>query len=119
MIEASCHCGALRLEITERPLQLTSCNCSICRRLGALWAYFHPDQVVFRAGAGTTVPYVHGKRTLEFHHCPTCGCVTHWESVAKTGADRMGVNARLMDPADIADIPVRRFDGASSWTYLD
>jgi hypothetical protein len=31
----------------------------------------------------------------------------------------MGVNARLMDPADIADVPVRRFDGAATWTYLD
>ena len=23
----------------------------------------------------------------------------------------------MMDPEEIADIPVRRFDGASSWTY--
>jgi hypothetical protein len=119
MIQASCHCGAVRLEIAQGPEQLTSCNCSICRRLGALWAYYHPNQVAFVAGAGTTASYVHGDRTLEFHHCRTCGCVTHWQSVKKEGAERMGVNARLMEPADIADVPIRRFDGASTWTYLD
>jgi hypothetical protein len=119
MIEASCHCGAVRIQVAERPPRLTSCNCSICRRLGTLWAYYHPSQVTVIAGAGTTVPYVHGDRTLEFHHRPTCGCVTHWEAVQKEGASKMGLNARLMDPADIADVPIRHFDGASTWTYLD
>jgi hypothetical protein len=119
LIEASCHCGAVRIEVAERPQRLTSCNCSICHRLGTLWAYYHPNQVTFAAGAGTTVPYVQGERTLEIHHCPTCGCVTHWESVKKVGAEKMAVNARLMKPADIADVLVRRFDGASTWTYLD
>jgi hypothetical protein len=81
VIEASCHFGAIRMLIAERPQKLTSCNCSLCRRLGSLWAYYHPDQVTFVAGAGTTVAYVQGDRTLEMHQCPICGCVTHWESV--------------------------------------
>ena len=119
MLEASCDCGAVRLQIAEKPQRLTSCNCSICHRLGTLWAYYHPNQVTFTAGAGTTVAYLRGDRELEFHHCPTCGCITHWESVKKEGADRMGVNARLINPKEIADVLVRRFDGADSWTYLD
>ena len=119
MIEASCDCGAIRMAIAERPQRLTSCNCSICHRLGVLWAYYHPAQVTFTAGAEKTVAYLRGDRTLEFHHCPICGCITHWESVEKEGAERMGVNARLMKPDEIADVPIRRFDGASSWTYLD
>jgi hypothetical protein len=119
MIEASCHCGAVRIEVAERPRQLTSCNCSLCRRHGALWAYYHPDEVKIVAGAGMTVPYVQGEGILETHHCPTCGCVTHYESVEKQGADRIAVNARLMAPAEIADVRIRHFDGASSLTYLD
>jgi hypothetical protein len=65
------------------------------------------------------VPYVHGPRTLAVHHCPTCGCVTHWQGLDGARAGQIAVNARLMDPADIEDVPVYRFDGASSWTYLD
>jgi hypothetical protein len=119
MVEASCHCGAVRMRVAERPQRLTSCNCSFCRRHGALWAYYDASQVTFTAGAGTTVSYIQGDRTLATHHCPICGCITHWESLEKQGVGRIAVNARLMDPAEIADLPVRRFDGASTWTYLD
>jgi hypothetical protein len=118
MIEASCHCGAVRFEVAEPPPRLTSCNCSLCHRMGALWAYYRPDQVTFVAGAGTTVAYAQGDRTLATHHCPTCGATTHWESL-KADTDRMGVNARLMDRGVTADIPIRHLDGADTWTYLD
>lgn len=74
MIEASCHCGAVRLEIAEPPVTVTDCNCSLCRRLGALWAYYTTDQVRV---IGPTVGYVQGDRTLKTHHCTTCGCTTH------------------------------------------
>jgi len=119
MIAASCHCGAVRLEIEEPPQRLTDCNCSICRRLGALWAYYRPDQVRFAGSPDATAAYVWGDRMIEFHHCKGCGCTTHWSSVDRANADRMGVNARLMAPEDLAGVPVRRFDGASSWTFLD
>src|SRR5688572_27281889 len=33
MIRASCHCGAVTIDLAARPERLTSCNCSICRRL--------------------------------------------------------------------------------------
>lgn len=31
----------------------------------------------------------------------------------------MAVNLRLADPDVVAAVPVRRFDGADSWTFLD
>jgi hypothetical protein len=119
MIETSCHCGAVRLRAPHRPQTLTSCNCSLCRRVGALWGYYEPgSEVTIEAAADATVAYVQGDRTLEMHHCAVCGCVTHWQSVPAKH-DRMGVNFRLADPADIADVPVRRLDGADTWKYLD
>jgi hypothetical protein len=110
VITASCHCGAVRMEIAEPPATVTDCNCSICRRLGALWAYYHPNQVKFLTD-GMTVAYVWGDRMLEFHHCTICGCTTHWEAIDKAGADRMGINARLME--DFDRLAVRSFDGAA------
>ena len=78
-----------------------------------------PIRCVFTGSAEATVAYVWGDRMIEFHHCRSCGCTTHWSSVDKVDADRMGVNARLMAPEDLAGVPVRRFDGASSWSFLD
>jgi len=115
MIEATCHCGAVRLEIAAAPETVTDCNCSICRRYGVLWAYYNPAEV---AVSGATDIYSWGERSLEFHRCKVCGCATHWSAVDKTRA-RMGVNARLMPPEVLAAARVRHLDGADSWTYLD
>ena len=119
MITASCHCGAVRIEIDEPPTRLTECNCSICRRLGAHWAYYTRDQVRFIMEVDATQGYAQGDKTLETHHCRTCGCTTHWVSISEEAADRVAINARLFPPEDRAGIPVRHFDGAETWTFLD
>src|SRR5688572_24205475 len=115
MMEATCHCSAVRIEVPRAPTELTSCNCSICRRVAGLWAYYRPAEVRV---TGRTVTYRWGDRTLDLHRCETCGCTTHWTPVDPAG-DRMGVNARLMDPAVVDAARVRRLDGASTWKFLD
>ena len=117
MIEASCHCGAVRLEIDAAPAEVTDCNCSICRRYGVLWAYYSPKQV-HRMPGGATDIYMWDDRSLEFHRCAVCGCVTHWAAVDPT-RDKMGVNARLMDPAVLAQARMRRLDGAVTERYVE
>jgi len=129
MIEASCHCGAVKIALPTVPGAVTDCNCSICRRLGALWAYYRPADVEVTAAATATAAYAWGDRSLAFHHCTTCGCTTHWAGIDPSGAihpagidpksGRMGVNARLLAPADRAAAKVRKFDGADTWRYLD
>jgi hypothetical protein len=116
MIEASCHCGAVRLEIAQAPSQITDCNCSICRRLGARWAYYPPSEVMIITAPGATGAYAWGDRQIAFHHCVTCGCPTHWLGLNSARYDRMGVNARLFDPAMVRGVPVRILDGADTWT---
>jgi hypothetical protein len=117
MIEVTCHCGAVRLKAPRTPETVTECNCSICRKLAARWAYYSPAEVELPK-AGATQPYVWGDRMLAFHRCKTCGCTTHWQSL--DGAQqRMAVNARLVDDLDWTAIRVRRFDGADTWAYLD
>ena len=118
MPHGSCHCGAVTLDVEHAPADVTSCNCSICRRLGTLWAYYQPAHVRI---AGPTTTYRRGDRTIDFHHCPTCGCTTHWSPIPEVRAsDRMGINARLLDPEILAAARVRRLDGASEdWRYLD
>lgn len=115
MVEASCHCGAVKLEIARAPETVTDCNCSICRRYGTLWAYCEPRDVAI---SGETQPYWWDDHSLEFLRCKTCGCVTHWAPVDPK-VNRMGVNARLMEPEVLAGARVRKFDGAKTHRYLD
>ncbi|MBU6445657.1 MAG: GFA family protein [Alphaproteobacteria bacterium] len=115
MIEASCHCGAVKIEVAHAPDTVTDCNCSICRRYGVLWGYYSPKDV---RATGETDIYMWGNRSIEFHRCKTCGCVTHEAPVDKT-RDRMGVNARLLPPEILAPARVRHLDGAVTEAYLD
>jgi hypothetical protein len=116
-VEGSCHCGGVRIAVPRAPTELTSCNCSICRRLGTLWAYYSPAEVHI---AGATATYRWGDKTIDFHRCVTCGCTTHWSPLPGRVADRMGVNARQLAPDVLVRARVRRLDGASDdWKYLD
>jgi hypothetical protein len=119
MLTATCHCGAVRVEIPRRPRSVTNCNCSICRRYGTLWAYYEASQVRIIAEPGALGGYAWGDKTLRFARCNHCGCVTHWESIEPGALGRMGVNVRNFDPDAIGPVRIRRLDGAGTWKYLD
>ena len=116
MLKGSCHCGAVTFEVTRPPEWRNACNCSLCRRLGTLWGYFHPEEVTV---LGDTDSYSWGDGNLAFHRCKRCGCTTHYQSLVAEYRDRMAVNTRLMEPADMAGIRLRHFDGADTFRYLD
>lgn len=112
MVKASCHCGAVKLEIATAPETVKDCNCSICHRYGTLWAYYPLDQVRITPKHDATDIYMWDDRAIEFHRCKICGCVAYWWPVDET-RNRMGVNANLM-PRDVLEkATVIPFDGAS------
>ena len=119
MITGNCHCGTVSFEFNEDVEWLTECNCSICRRLGTLWAHAEMNRVTLNKPADSTLAYVWGDGELAFHSCKTCGCTTHWEPVKPSASSPMAVNCRLADPQEIAHLRVRHFDGADSWQFLD
>jgi hypothetical protein len=117
-ISGSCHCGKVTFSVAREPKWLTECNCSICRRIGALWAHYEREDVAIDA-ADNTIAYVQGHKTLAVHTCSICGCTTHWDSLSPRRDARMAVNYRMCDLDRVARIPIRHFDGADSWKYLD
>lgn len=119
MLTTTCHCGAVRISIPRAPETLTNCDCSICRRYGALWAYYTNDEVKVEAALGATAGYSRGRKSIQFVRCGTCGCVTHWEPMAAERSQRMGVNARLFEPEQLGAVRIRRLDGAIAEEYLD
>lgn len=118
MLHGSCHCGAVRVEVDAKPSSLTECNCSICHRYGARWAYCTRESAHVACEPDAVTAYLCNDRVIEFYHCNTCGCLTHYESVEKSPNSRIAVNARVMSPAEWADVPIRLLDGAKTWTYV-
>ena len=119
MLTGTCHCGAVSIEVPRRPRRLTSCNCSICRRYGTLWAYYKASDVRVKGARGATHGYSWGDKALRFVRCSNCGCIMHWEATDPMVGNRMGVNARNFAPEAIEGVRVRRLDGAKTWKFLD
>lgn len=115
MLTATCHCGALRVEVPRKPRTLTDCNCSICRRYGTLWAYYKASTVRVSGAAGARRTYSWGRKDLRFVRCSTCGCVTHWEPAHRNKNSRVGVNWRNFEPGVLSRIRVQLLDGAGKW----
>ncbi len=119
LLEGSCHCGAVRLTLPFAPTVATSCNCSLCRRIGGPWVYFEFGTVKITGHPESTTEYIQGDKTLRTIRCKTCGCVTHWEPTDPQPGAKHGVHLANFDREMIASVRVRRFDGADSWTFLD
>jgi hypothetical protein len=64
----SCHCGAVTYTVEVDPAQAMKCNCSICTRLGAVWARAQ-DQVQIDPGGAEQGDYQFNKRRLHHRFC--------------------------------------------------
>ena len=102
-------CGAVRLTLPAAPEKATRCNCSLCRRLGGLWAYYEFGTVRMAGCPENTAEYVWGDKTLRNVRCKTCGCVTHWERLVPEAGGKHGVNLNNFDPHLQASVQVRHF----------
>lgn len=110
-------CGSVTWQLRDLPESATACNCTACRRYGALWAYGHEGEDV--SVTGKTTPFIRGK-ALSFDFCPQCGCIVSWTGlqVNEEGKRRQAVNLRLTEPEPIAHLPIDHFDGLDTWDDL-
>jgi len=110
MIHGSGQCGAVQWRFEGMPESATACNCTACRRYGALWAYdFESDGINV---SGPTQTYTRGTWVV-FHFCLSCGCVAYWRGlhVDGEGWPAMGINLRMSHPENVAQIPIIHHDG--------
>ena len=106
----SCHCGAVRFELRTDLAELTTCDCSICRRRNALMVKVHESDFRLLAGAESLTLYQFHTRTARHYFCKVCGIYPfHRKRVAP---DSYGVNVHCLENFDPCGIPVRATDGA-------
>jgi hypothetical protein len=76
---ASCHCGAVLLE-SHLPSGLSDphrCDCSFCKRKGAIVAAVPEADLKVIQGQATLSRYQFGKQDAEHFFCSICGIYTH------------------------------------------
>jgi hypothetical protein len=109
----SCHCGRVRYE-TEADLgQVIACNCSICRKRGALLAFVPADKFRLASGNDALVDYQFNKRVIHHFFCATCGVGSFGRGIGPNGVEMVALNVRCLDGVDLDALTIRKFDGAS------
>lgn len=53
----SCHCQRVRFTVAATPTEVNRCSCSICTRLGALRAYYRPEEFAVTEGEDALSSY--------------------------------------------------------------
>ncbi len=110
----SCHCGAIQFEF-EGPVIESGlrCNCSICRRKGAVMTAFTVpgDQMKITAQEGVLATYVFDSGVAKHHFCTRCGIYPFHQTMRQVGHYR--INIGCLDGVDATTLPFDVFDGAS------
>ena len=121
MLIGSCHCGETGWTLDGDPGSITACNCTLCRRYGALWAYDYEGERVSVTGLTASYTRTEEKQTsLEILFCPRCANVLSWRGLRpqKDGRRRMAVNLRLAPPDLVSGLPIDHFDGLDTFEDL-
>jgi hypothetical protein len=112
----SCHCGAVKYEADIDLDEGTGkCNCSICWKKRYWSAGMKPDD--FRLVAGEDALGDYRFNTMQAHNrfCRTCGVTVYGHGhIEAAGGDFVSISVATLDdldPAALAEAPVRYMDG--------
>jgi hypothetical protein len=107
--KGSCHCGAVQFEITlreglENPRR---CNCSLCRRKGAIMADIDEADMRIIDGEDNLTMYQWNTHVAKHWFCRICGIYTHHKK--RSFPVGYGFNIACidgLDPFSLDEIPV-------------
>ena len=111
----------MRFEVDLDLDHVRSCDCSICRRRGALIHRVEADAFRLLTPLDDLVLYRWHTRTAEDYFCRTCGILPFRrprhrtpDEIARGVAAFSGwaINVRCLDDVDLDAIPVRRIRGS-------
>lgn len=107
--KGSCHCGRVIFELQGKIDYVVDCNCSICRRRGALWHGAKESELRILKGEEELALYQFGSKTAKHYFCRHCG--VHPFARPRIDPSRWVVNVRCLEGVDLSALPVRQFDG--------
>jgi hypothetical protein len=111
---ASCHCGAVVLELTlpDGIVDARRCDCSICRRKGAIAASVPLSGLSVLKGADALTLYQFNTKTAKHFFCSVCGIYTHHQR--RSNPDQYGYNVACLEGVNPFDLgEVETLDGVN------
>lgn len=110
--EGSCHCGGVRFEIESDFPELTTCDCSICRRKNALMVKVHESKFRLLAGEELLTTYQFHTLTASHYFCRICGIYPFHRK--RVSPNYFGINVFCLAGFDPEGIALRATVGAGA-----
>lgn len=108
--EGGCHCGAVKYEVdAPETLVVQECNCSICSKCGYLHLIVPASRFRLLQGHQILRTYTFGTHRAQHLFCRSCGIKSFY--IPRSNPDGYSVNVRCLDPFNIQDIVIEKFDG--------
>jgi hypothetical protein len=111
VLQGSCHCKAVRFEIETDFPELTTCDCSICKKKNALMVKVHESKFRLLAGQEALTEYQFHTHTARHYFCKICGIYPFHRK--RVTPDNLGINVQCLEGANLEGVPVRRAVGAA------
>lgn len=105
----SCHCGRVAFELQAKLEYVIDCNCSLCRRRGALWHGTSDRHLRIVQGEDELALYQFNTMTAKHYFCRHCGI--HPFIRPRLDPAKWAVNVRCIPELDLSSLNVRQFDG--------
>ncbi|MGQ0546243.1 MAG: GFA family protein [Betaproteobacteria bacterium] len=107
----SCHCGAVRFSARTTLSPAVRCNCSFCRRRGAVMANVQAEDFRILAGEDALGLYQWNTRVARHYFCRHCGVYTFHRPRMRPGTWR--VNVGCLEGVDPYALEATVQDGAA------
>jgi len=111
--QGSCHCGGIAFTLEGEVEEVIDCNCSMCRRRGALLAAFPRDALTLTTPESGMATYRFNRHLIEHHFCKNCGIAPFSEGKGQDGSAMAMVNVRCLQDVDLSALKRIAFDGAA------
>jgi hypothetical protein len=111
--KGSCHCGRVAFEVEGTIDGVIDCNCSICRRRGALLWFVPRDALRLSTPDENAGRYTFNQHVIQHRFCKTCGIHPYGEGTDPKGQRMAAINVRCLDDVDLKNLQVTEFDGRS------
>jgi len=111
---ATCHCGRVELELhlPHGIVDPRRCDCSMCRRRGAIAATVPLSGLRIVKGEDVLSLYQFNTRTAKHYFCSNCGIYTHHQR--RSNPDEYGYNVGCIEGVNPFDLgPVPTSDGVN------
>ena len=112
LYKGSCHCGKVGFEVDGALQGGGECNCSMCRRKGAMMWFVPASHFRLLSPASDMATYTFNTHRIQHRFCPVCGIHTHGEANDKDGNPTVAINVRCLEDVDLDALPVHHFDGS-------